>query len=285
MALNDASADARRTREDWRGILKSRGIRPEKSMGQNFLTDPDVVSAIVAEAEVTAGTLVVEVGPGMGILTRELLRSGANVLAVELDRDLARFLRHDLRDAGNLTLMEADARYVDIEAWRAGRPWHLVANLPYSTGTVILRHFLDMPTPPASSTVMVQREVAERMAATVPDMSLLALAVQIHTEPHLMFVVPPEVFDPPPKVDSAVIRLTRRPAPLLDEEDRRRLFAAASMAFQQKRKTLANSLANGTKQPKSAVELALSGLGLDPGVRPQAVSLEDWCRIAKAGLA
>lgn len=285
MLQNDVSTNGQRTREDWRGVLRSRGIRPEKSMGQNFLTEPEVVSAIVEAAEITPGTNVVEVGPGMGILTREMLQAGANVLAVELDRELARFLRHDLRDIDRLTLVEADARHVDVHEWADGNEWHLVANLPYSTGTVILRHFLDMASPPVSSTVMVQREVAERMAASAPDMSLLALAVQILTEPRLMFVVPPEVFDPPPKVDSAVIRLIRRPMPLLNEEERTRLFIIASMAFQQKRKTLANSIANGTKRPKTEVEQDLNRLGLDPGIRPQAVALEDWCRIAQADLA
>jgi len=285
MILNDAPVNGQRTREDWRGVLRSRGIRPEKSMGQNFLTDPEVVSAIVDAARIEAGAQVVEVGPGMGILTRDLLQSGARVLAVELDRDLARFLRYDLREADNLTLVEADARYVDIHEWSEGQPWHLVANLPYSTGTVILRHFLGMASPPDSSTVMVQREVAERMAASAPDMSLLALAIQILTEPELMFVVPPEVFDPPPKVDSAVIRLVRRPRALLNMEDQERLFTIASIAFQQKRKTLANSIANGTKRPKAEIEQALDVLGLDSGIRPQAVSLDDWCRIAQAGLA
>jgi 16S rRNA (adenine1518-N6/adenine1519-N6)-dimethyltransferase len=115
-------------------------------------------------------------------------------------------------------------------------------------------------------------------------LSLLALAVQILTEPMLMFVVPPDVFDQPPKVDSAVIRLIRRPEPLLNDEAQTHLFAIASMAFQQKRKTLANSIANGTKRSKSEVEHDLRALGIDPGVRPQAVSLEDWCRIARANL-
>jgi 16S rRNA (adenine1518-N6/adenine1519-N6)-dimethyltransferase len=191
MLLNDDPANHPRTREDWRGVLRSRGIRPEKSMGQNFLTDPEVVRAIVAAAGIQSGAHVVEVGPGMGILTRELLQRGAIVLAVELDRDLARFLRHDLREAQNLTLVETDARHVDVEEWSNGNAWHLVANLPYSTGTVILRHFLDMESPPDSSTVMLQREVAERMAAAAPNMSLLALAVQLLTEPEMLFMVPP----------------------------------------------------------------------------------------------
>ena len=263
-------------------MLRRRGIRPERSMGQNFLTDPEVVAAIVEVAAVQPGDDIVEVGPGMGVLTRELLASGARVTAVELDRDLAEFLRVDLATASGFILHEADARYFELPENLIERSWKFVANLPYSTGNVILRHMLELPSPPITSTVMVQKEVAERMVATVPNMSLLSLAVQVFAEGELAFEVPPDVFEPPPKVDSGVVHLVQRPEPLLNAEYRGHLFSLATLAFQQKRKTLGNSLAKGLKRPKADVEAELGSLGIDPGLRPQAVRLDQWCLLARS---
>ncbi len=282
MSSNSSDQIHQRSREEWRALLRRRGIRPERSMGQNFLTDPDVVGAIVESAAIKRGDDVVEVGPGLGILTRALLEAGASVTAIELDRDLAEFLRADIREGPVFSLVEADARHVDLPENLTGVTWHLVANLPYSTGNVILRHMLEMEHPPATATVMVQKEVAERMVATAPNMSLLSLAVQVYAEGAIVLVVPPEVFEPPPNVDSAVVRLLVRPQPLLDVEQRERLFELATLAFQQKRKTLANSIARGLSRPKGEIEGWLADLGIDPGLRPQAVSLEQWCTLAAA---
>ncbi len=250
-------------------------------MGQNFLVEPEVVEMIVDAADVTTGDRVVEIGPGMGILTRELLARGANVLAVELDTDLVTLLNHELGQEPSFTLVERDARHVDVSAWTEGQSWRVVANLPYSTGTVIIRHFLEMEHPPSSLTVMVQKEVAERMVADVPDMSLLSLAVQLFAEPHLEFIVPPDVFEPPPKVESAVVQLVVRPTPLGSPDDRDALFAMATMAFQRKRKTIANGLSQGLGLHKADVESLLSSAGIDAGLRPQAVSLGQWLALAR----
>ncbi len=142
-----------------------------------LLADPEQGSVLRDKTLVIRGDRVVEIGPGMGILTRELLARGANVLAVELDTDLVSLLSHELGEEPNFTLIERDARHVDVSEWTGGDSWRVVANLPYSTGTVIIRHFLEMEHPPSTLTVMVQKEVAERMVAVVPDMSLLSLAV------------------------------------------------------------------------------------------------------------
>lgn len=274
-------APGQRTRSQWEGVLRSRGIRPARSMGQNFLVDPSVVSRIVEVAAVGSGDRVVEIGPGLGILTRELLDHGCTVFAVELDRELAAFLRHDLGRNDRLTVMERDARHVEIVPVFGDAPYQVVANLPYSTGTVIVRQFLDMEHPPTSMTIMVQREVAERMVAPVPEMSLLTLAVQLMAEPAIQFIVPPESFTPPPKVDSAVVTLAVRVSPMADSDTRNRLFAIATAAFQRKRKTISNGLSQGLGLSKPEAESWLELAGVDPGLRPQAISVEAWIELAR----
>ncbi len=252
-------------------------------MGQNFLVEPDIVQAIVDAAGIEAGDRVVEVGPGLGILTRELLARHARVYAIELDRDLVTFLERDLAGIENLTLIDRDARHVELESLIGDDAFHVVANLPYSTGTVIIRRFLELEHPPRTMTVMVQREVAERMIATAPNVSLLALATQLFAEIDLAFVVPPEAFQPPPKVESAVVRMTLRAQPLASPIEIERLFHLATMAFQRKRKTLSNGLSQGLDISKPDAEAMLARAGIDASYRPQAVTLEGW--IALAGVA
>lgn len=265
-----------RTRKDWHAILRDRGIRPARSMGQNFLVEPSVVRRIADAASVSDGDLVIEVGPGMGILTRELLARGAFVVAVELDRELKRFLEHDLGPHERLTLVERDARYVEIGDQVGDRPYIVVANLPYSVATVIIRHFLESQSPPQALHVMVQREVAERMTATPPHMSLLALACQLYTDPKIAFIVPPDVFLPPPKVESAVVSMHVLPERPLTQTQRDRLFRLATMAFQRKRKTIANGLSQGMDLPKGELESVLSDSLIDPMRRPETLTVEEW---------
>jgi 16S rRNA (adenine1518-N6/adenine1519-N6)-dimethyltransferase len=250
-------------------------------MGQNFLVEPDVVRDIVDVAGIVPGDRVVEIGPGLGILTRELVGRGAHVSAVELDRDLVAFLRHDLAEVPNLTVIERDARHVDLEQLAAGREYHMVANLPYSTGTVIIRRFLEADYPPRSMTVMVQREVAERMTAVAPDVSLLSLATQLFACPELAFMVPPDVFNPAPKVESAVVRLTLHSEPLASPIDVEEVFRIATMAFQRKRKTISNGLSQGLAMPKPDVDALLARAGVEPSLRPQAIPLERWLALAR----
>ncbi|MDQ3443600.1 MAG: 16S rRNA (adenine(1518)-N(6)/adenine(1519)-N(6))-dimethyltransferase RsmA [Chloroflexota bacterium] len=270
-----------RSREQWHAVLRSRNITPTRSMGQNFLVEPEVVKAIVDLAVVGPGDRVVEIGPGLGILTRELLGRGAKVFAVELDRDLVTFLEKDFRGVVNLTIIERDARHVELEPLSGGGTFHVVANLPYSTGNVIIRRFLELDFPPATMTVMVQREVAERMIATTPDISLLSLATQLFADVELSFIVPPDVFLPPPKVESAVVRLILRDTPLASPVEIESMFRLATMAFQRKRKTMSNGISQGLGVTKPEAEAMLEQAGVDPSLRPQAVPLEHWIALAK----
>lgn len=279
--IDSRAQPIQRTRRQWQGILRARGITPTRSMGQNFLIEPDIVRAIVDVAAIAAGDRVVEIGPGFGILTRELLDRGATVHAIELDRELVEFLEADLAGVPNLTVTERDARHVDLEPVIGSGPWHVVANLPYSTGTVIVRRLLELHHAPETMTVMVQREVAERMVAAAPDMSLLSIATQLYAEPQLAFIVPPEVFLPPPKVESAVVRLTLRDAPLASPVEVEAIFRLATMAFQRKRKTVANGLSQSLDVSKSGIEERLRGVGIDPSLRPQAISLDGWIALAR----
>jgi 16S rRNA (adenine1518-N6/adenine1519-N6)-dimethyltransferase len=271
-----------RTSEEWAAVLRKNRIRPTRSMGQNFLTSTEIVEHIVEIAGVVPKDLVIEIGPGMGILTRQLLTAGARVVGVELDSELAALLRHELGHIDRFTLVEKDARYLDIDQTTAGDPYQVVANLPYSVATVIIRTFMEAPKPPTRMTVMVQKEVAERMTAEPGDMSLLGLATHVYAEAHIALVVPPDVFLPPPKVDSAVVVLDARETLPGSSASRDRMFELATMAFQRKRKTISNGLSQGLGMDKPALDSILVSLGLDGMRRPQTLSVRDWLAIAEA---
>ncbi len=276
------TSNLQRTSDQWRALLKNNRIRPTKSMGQNFLIETEVVEEIVQIAGIGAGDLVIEIGPGMGILSREILSAGASLVAVELDRDLAKLLRGDLADHERFSLIEQDARYIDTEALTGGQPYQVVANLPYSVATVILRNLMESPHPPTRMTVMVQREVAERMTAEPGAMSLLGLATDLYSDAGIAMIVPPEVFLPPPKVESAVVRMNTRTELRGTQEMRERMFELATMAFQRKRKTLSNGLSMGLDRPKSELDEILASVDIDPKRRPQTLNVDEWLRIAEA---
>ena len=275
------TAQIQRTSEQWEALLRRNRIKPTKSMGQNFLTDTSVVEEIAWHAELAPGDLVIEIGPGLGILTRQLIASGADVIGVELDREIAIFLKSDLAEFGNFHLVEQDARYLEPEKITDGRPYKVAANLPYSVATVILRNLMESGHPPTRMTVMVQKEVAERMTAEPGDMSLLGLATDLYAESEIILVVPPGVFIPPPKVESAVVQMDIRPELRGTQAMRDRMFELATMAFQRKRKTIGNGLAMGLDRSKAEVEEILDAAGLDPKRRPQTLSVDEWLHVAE----
>jgi 16S rRNA (adenine1518-N6/adenine1519-N6)-dimethyltransferase len=265
-----------------RKFLEEIGVRPSKGRGQNFLKEAWVVERMAAELAVGDGDLVVEVGPGLGALTGALLATGATVTAIEIDDQLSAYLRQEF-DNDRFTLMNADARAVSIDKIVPdGRSYDFAANLPYSTAPVILRHFLEAERPPARSICMVQREVAQRIAASPPDLSILGVAIQVYAEATILFDVPPDAFVPRPKVFSSVVLLDRRAAPLIDNAERKPFFRLVNAGFAQKRKTVLNSLAGALPADRESMRTMLEAAGIDPMRRAETISVEEWIRLLRS---
>ena len=273
----------------WGTLLRELAVRPSKGKGQNFLTDRGIVARIADAAALVPGATVVEVGPGLGILTAELLaRVGptGRVIAVELDRRLAAHIRDEFADAPNLTVIEGDILRQSPAFLLAERPadtpYTLVANLPYNITSAVLRHFLDSPRRPQALTVMVQREVAERIIARPPEMSVLAVAIQFYGGPSIALRIAPGAFIPRPKVDSAVLRVALHPSPPLPMEETPAFFAIVSAGFGQRRKQLGNSLAAGLPIEKGTLIAALIASGIDPSRRAETLTVADWLTLHAA---
>jgi 16S rRNA (adenine1518-N6/adenine1519-N6)-dimethyltransferase len=271
------------TRRGWQDLLSYLGIRPSKGMGQNFLFDRGIVRRVVDTAGVDQDSIVIEIGPGLGVMTEELLANAEHVTAVELDRRLASHLRHLFGDRSNFTLVEANALDIDLaDAIRSTSDYQVVANLPYSVASAITRHALEANKPPSKLTLMVQREVAERMTAVPPDMSILGVATQFYAEAEIAFVVPPDVFVPRPKVDSAVVQIATRDALPLPRDGIDSFFRVVNAGFRQKRKQVANSLSAELEMPKATVQQVLTRAGIDPTRRAETISVDEWARLTLA---
>ncbi len=244
---------------------------------------------IAEAARLEPGDCVVEVGPGLGVLTDELAGRldpalGGRLVAVELDSNLLPILETRFADRPHVSFVRADVLDVPPGDLAGMRPYKVVANLPYYITSAILRHFLEASQKPLSLTVMVQREVAERMSARPPDMSLLAVAVQFYGRPKVIFRVPPGAFSPPPRVESAVVHIQvyapgEEPVRPRSEAS---FFRVAQAGFGQKRKQLGNTLASGLALPKEMVVSQLKEMDIDPSRRAETLSLQEWARIEAA---
>ncbi|MSQ07107.1 MAG: ribosomal RNA small subunit methyltransferase A [Dehalococcoidia bacterium] len=256
-----------------------------KSLGQHFLTDERILERIVTAAEIVPQDLVLEVGPGRGAVTRLLVAQAAQVVAVELDSELAAALPARLDHPTNLTVIVGDARIVDVAALVGpGRPlgYKVVANLPYYAANPIIRRFLESPPCPELMVVMVQQEVARSMTASPGDMSILSVAVQFYAQATLVCAVPPSAFLPPPKVTSAVVKLTPWVTPPVPLADPAAFFTVVRAGFAAPRKQLRNSLAQGLGVEVGRVSALLDSLGLDGRRRAETLSLEEWAGIYRA---
>ena len=271
------------------GILKKYDLMPRKKFGQNFLIDGHVIEKIIDAAGVTEDDCVLEIGPGIGTMTRHLCERARKVIAIEIDRDLVKILKEDiLRDYTNLTIINEDVLTVDIEELvrteNGGRPVKVVANLPYYITTPIIMGLFEKHLPMESMTLMVQKEVASRMCAQpgTKDYGALTVAVSYYSECYLAANVPKNCFMPRPDVMSAVVRLTVRPEPPVSAGDPNHMFAIVKAAFGQRRKTLQNALTNaqGLSCTKEEVAGALESLGLSPLARGEVLSLEQFARIS-----
>ncbi|MFL5649245.1 MAG: 16S rRNA (adenine(1518)-N(6)/adenine(1519)-N(6))-dimethyltransferase RsmA [Chloroflexota bacterium] len=268
--------------ETVRTTLRAAGLRARHSLSQNFLADPDVLDAILAEADPAPGRRVLEIGPGLGLLTGALVASGAEVTAVELDRGLAAFLRDRFEGVETLRLIEGDALDQDLVGLVAP-PYDVVANLPYHITSPILHALLGRPPRPERLVLMVQREVAERIAAPPGKMSYLSVFVQYHARVRIAVHVPAAAFEPEPAVESAVIVVEPYDADdRLDPETEDELWRLVQAAFRERRKMLHNVLARQLPVDAGRVEAALATAGIDPDRRPQTLAVGEWLALREA---
>ena len=259
----------------------SMDVIPKKSLGQHWLHDEPTLAAICDSVAVSAGDNVLEVGPGLGTLTRQLLSRGAHVTAVEFDETLAEKLSKTiLEDSpldGNLTVVQSDILKFDLGALPAG--YKVVANIPYYLTSNLIRVLCESANPFSQAAILIQKEVAERVAAKPGSMSILSVSAQFYCEVSLGVEVPAKLFTPPPKVDSQVLVLKYRTQPLFEGIDRKQFFRLVKAGFSQKRKTLVNSLSGGLAIPKDQTRAMLAVTNIPESTRAQALPLEDWHKL------
>lgn len=270
-------------------VLNRYGFSFQKKYGQNFLIDSGILEKIVREAGVTKDDTVLEIGPGIGTMTQYLCESAKKVIAVEIDKNLIPILTEDTLAAyDNVKIINADILKLDInrlvEEENGGKPIKVVANLPYYITTPIIMGLFESHVPIESITIMVQKEVADRMQVGpgTKDYGALSLAVQYYAKPQIVAVVPPECFMPHPNVSSSVIRLIRHINAPVEVKDEKQMFALIRAAFNQRRKTLKNSINNSTELhfSKEAVEKALEQMELPPAVRGEALTLTQFAELS-----
>jgi len=263
--------------------LKNIDRRAKKALGQHFLVDSSYLKTICAKAELSKEDTVIEVGPGLGLLTEALVEQAGRVIAVEVDEALTNELTQSLYQSSNLTLVNADIFQTTPEqlVGADAMSYKLVANLPYNIASAVLRRFLESPLKPSLIVVMVQREVASNMMATAPNMNLLAIGVQLYGKPKIVRKVPPDAFYPRPKVDSAIVRIDVYDEPSVDVGNMKAFFKIARAGFGNKRKQLRNSLAHGLDVSPKTVEQLLSNTGVDHKRRAQTVTLDEWAEISR----
>jgi len=267
---------------DTRALLRRYGLEPRKSLGQHYLVDEGALARIVAAAELGPAETALEVGAGLGALTRVLAAAAAQVVAVEIDRRLVQALRQELADCTNVHIVEGDILNLDPAELMAGQSYQVVANLPYHVTSAVLRHLLEARLPPRRMVVTVQREVAERIVARSGRMSLLAVSVHFYGQPRLLFRLKPGAFYPAPAVESAVVRIDRHLHPPVQVADVAAFFRVARAGFSQPRKQLRNSLAAGLELDPALATQVLTDAAIDPRQRAERLGLEDWARLTRA---
>ena len=263
--------------------LRRFDLRARKRLGQHFLVDEEVLNRIVAAAELTPTDTIIEVGPGLGILTRELAQKAGRITAIELDDKLAAALKKTLAPFQNVTVINDDILKID-PASLIGKPetYKVVANLPYYITAPVLRHFLESAHKPQKMIVMVQKEVAETIAAEPGKRSLLSIGVQYYGKPEIVSYVPARAFYPPPEVNSAILKIDVSPQPVVTVTDEKGFFELVRAGFTASRKQLTNSLAQGLGVPKTEALALLDKAGINPQRRAETLTLEEWAQLWRA---
>jgi 16S rRNA (adenine1518-N6/adenine1519-N6)-dimethyltransferase len=259
-------------------LLRQYDLRPHKGLGQNFLQDESALQKIVSVADIQPDDSILEIGPGLGSLTRYLALVSQSVTAVELDEHLFPALQATLAPYANVRLVHGDILELNSAKLMETPEYVVVANIPYYITSAVIRHLLESPSRPRRIVLTVQREVAERICARAGGMSLLALSVQVYGKPSIEKTIPAAAFYPSPKVDSAVVKIEIYPEPVIPSAHLDNFFRLAKAGFSQKRKTLRNSL--GALVGREQAESFLTGAGIDPMRRAETLSLEEWGRIS-----
>ena len=268
---------------DVRQLLRDFGLYANKSLGQNWLVDESALARIAAAAQLTLQDTVLEIGPGLGSLTRHVARAAGRVIAVELDAALTPALQRSLADYTNVTLVQGDILQIDLsELMGRATSYKVVANLPYYITSAVIRHLLEAEARPTLIVLTVQLEVAQRITAAPGKMSLLAVSVQFYGRPTLVTHIKAGSFYPAPKVDSAVVRIEPYRHPAVDVTDRDEFFAVVKVGFSQKRKQLHNALAAGLARPQADIAAALERAGVDGRRRAETLALDEWASLARA---
>jgi 16S rRNA (adenine1518-N6/adenine1519-N6)-dimethyltransferase len=258
-------------------------FKHKKTLGQNFLTNKDIIDRIINVSEIK-NSVVIEIGPGEGILTKALADTAQKVIAIELDNRLVPVLQEKFSDMDNVEIVHGDILHMNveelIEQYTNDGQYKVVANIPYYITAPIIRLFLELSVQPREIVLMVQKEVAQRLTANAGEMSILAVSAQYYADVQYLFAVPKEDFNPVPKVDSAIIKLKVKNEKLKDENTKE-FFRIVKIGFSAKRKTLPNNLANGLHIEKKKVEEILVNLGFSKSVRAQELSVDDWKLLSK----
>jgi len=268
----------------YRQILRQFGFKPRKRLGQHFLVDEVILEAILSAAELSPGDIVVEIGPGLGILTEGLARQGATVIAVEVDAKLVALLKKRLVGFPDVRIVRADIlKVTPRQLLRENLPnsdpirgYKVIANLPYYITSPVLSHFLEAQPRPLEMVVMVQKEVGETIAAAPGKMRLLSVRTQFYSKPNIVSYVPAASFYPPPKVDSVILRLDVCSQPPIDVSDATSFFDIVMHGFDSPRKQLRNSLAHSLEMPPGQVASLLEKAGIETKRRAETLSLEEW---------
>ena len=262
-------------------LLRRYDLRPSKGLGQNFLQDKAALQKIVNAAGLGSSDAVLEIGPGLGSLTRYLALSARSVTAVELDRKLFPALESVLAPYQNVRLVQGDILKLNPAGLMETSGYIVVANIPYYITSVVIRHLLEAELRPSRVVLTVQKEVAERICADQGRMSLLALSVQVYGNPVFGTIIPAEAFYPLPKVDSAVLCIEVYPQPIIPADRLEKFFILIKAGFSQKRKTLRNALSNGLRIAPDETEELLSAAGIDSQRRAETLSLKEWGNLVK----
>lgn len=268
---------------DIRRLLEKHGLHPKKRLGQNFLVDEAALEKVAAAAELSPADTVLEIGPGLGSLTRHLAARAARVIAVELDGSFLPALEEVLRPFDNVEIVSGDILRLDLTRLSGLAPGYLVvANIPYYITSAIVRHLVEAPVRPARIVLTVQREVAERITAQPGDLSLLAVSVQLYAVARIVARLPAGAFYPRPEVDSAILRLDVRPSPAVPLDEVDRFFLVVKAGFSQKRKQLRNALSGGLRLGPAQADSLLQRAGVAGSRRAETLTLAEWSALAQA---